>query len=449
MKVNSIRLKLTLWYAVALALILVLFAIGTYLYVQDNLFNQIEIRLDAELKLMEQTLDKPLDEFKELELHGFLTLFKVEEDNWPTFISTGWEDADLDYANNNAPFSKRWIWQSTGGEYFHLKRVVLKHADKTYILTAAQNSEQIHQSLHRLLIAFLIAAPLGVCVGLLGGYLLAGRALAPIQELTARAQAIGAENLSDRLTVYNENDELGQLTGVLNAMFTRLEKSFEQLRRFTQDAAHELRTPLTVLRGVGEVGLQDQRDTQTYRDIIGSMLEEADRLTRLVDGLLTLARAESGRIALRRTMVNVNELCREVVECLRVLADDKQQFLLLYSSGENIIEMDCDTLRLALINLISNAIRFTSNHGEIIVRAISKENQTNIEVQDNGPGIAKEHHTRLFERFYRVDSSRSQESGGTGLGLAIALWAVEANQGTIELESSPGKGSVFRIILPK
>ena len=247
----------------------------------------------------------------------------------------------------------------------------------------------------------------------------------------------------------NPHDELGQLTAVLNDAFARLEASFTRLKQFTQDAAHELRTPLAVLRSVGEAGLQTQRDPSGYRDIIGSMLEEVDRLGRLVDGLLTLARAESGRFSVHQQSTSLLTLCQDAVECLRVLADDMEQTLTFESTEDLSALIDRDTLRLALINLVANAIRFTPRGGTIHVRLRhATDRQAVIEVEDNGPGIAREHHTRLFERFYRINASRAQHSGGSGLGLAIARWAVEANGGIIDFESGPGRGSCFRILLP-
>jgi signal transduction histidine kinase len=179
------------------------------------------------------------------------------------------------------------------------------------------------------------------------------------------------------------------------------------------------------------------------------MLEEADRLGRLVDSLLTLARAESGRFPVNLRPEDLSALCQGVVECLRVLAEDKGQTLTLDSAGELRAMIDRDTLRLALINIVANAIRFTPNGGRIYLRLQHHDDaKAVVEIEDNGPGIAREHQTRLFERFYRVDASRSHATGGAGLGLAIARWAVETHGGSIELDSEIGRGSRFRIVLP-
>lgn len=441
-------MHLTLWYTVALAASLLVFGTATYLYVRNNLFSQIEAHLDKDLSLMTQTLDKPLDEFLELETHTFLILFTVEQENWPVYISTGWDNANLNHAILNAPVGERWIWVSPSNDYFHLKRVNVTHDKKSYVLTAAYDSNQTHTSLARLLFAMLMAIPFVLLAGLAGGYFLAGRSLSPIQYLTQRARTICADNLSERLTVVNPNDELGNLTAVLNEMFGRLEESFHRLKRFTQDAAHELRTPLTVLRSVAEVGLQKQRDSKTYRDVIISMLEEVDRMTRLVDGLLTLARAEAGRLPIQQRKQALIPIIQDVIDCVHVLAEDKQQSLRFENVQNVTVPIDRDTLQLALMNLLTNAIRFTPEHGTITICVIKPNTaSTVIEVIDTGPGIAPEHQQRVFERFYRVDRSRNYATGGTGLGLAIAKWAIEVNGGRLELESREHHGCCFKLVL--
>jgi signal transduction histidine kinase len=236
---------------------------------------------------------------------------------------------------------------------------------------------------------------------------------------------------------------------VFNETLSRVQDSFERLRRFTADASHELRTPLTAMRSVGEVALQGPLEPAACRDVIGSMLEEVDRLTRLVDSLLTLTRAESGKVQPAREILDLSEFARNVVEHLRVLAEEKQQSLGVHAPEPVNAACDAAILRQGLMNLIHNAIKYTPNSGAIRV-AVAKtpSGEASIEVRDTGPGIPAAHRQRIFERFYRVDVGRSRDAGGVGLGLAIARWAVEANGGRIELESEEGKGSLFRVVLP-
>jgi heavy metal sensor kinase len=292
--------------------------------------------------------------------------------------------------------------------------------------------------------------PGAIALAIVGGYLLAGRVLSPIGAMVEQARKITADSLGERLPVKNPSDEFGRLATIFNETLARLEDSFARLRRFTADASHELRTPLTAMRSVGEVALQRPLDRVAYRDVIGSMLEEVDRLTRLVETLLTLTRAESGRVQLTRQLVDLGGLATAVADSLRVLAEEKAQTLTVDAEAE--IEALCDpnVLRHALSNLIDNAIKYTPEKGSVSVR-VAKMSLVEgaIEVRDTGRGVAAAERERIFERFYRVDAARARDSGGLGLGLAIARWAVEAHGGRIEVESEQGKGSVFRIILPR
>jgi signal transduction histidine kinase len=277
---------------------------------------------------------------------------------------------------------------------------------------------------------------------------MARRALQPIERLVERARTISADRLHDRLPVENPHDELGQLATVFNDTLARLERSFEQLRRFTADASHELRTPLTALRSVGEVGLSELHDRAGYRDIIGSMLEDAERLTKLVESLLTLSRADAGKAALQREKLNLSSLARDVVNDLGVLAEEKHQVVRLEAPPAIFAFADRLTLTQALVNLVDNAIKYSPEHAEIVV-TVSGNGGSHVDVSDSGPGVAREHQERIFDRFYRIDLSRTRgNGGGAGLGLSIAHWAVRANDGRLILRDTGPSGSTFRISLP-
>lgn len=448
---TSIRARLTLWYAIVMALVLVVFALGTYGFVRESLFAQIDARLEENLALIASTARTDLNELAEVERHTRVLAFRVLEGDWPLYVSGGWAVAELDAATATATTPSgngRWVYAPARGGIYHLKEKTLVLGKRQLRIAAAEQSEQIHRVLDRLALTLMAGFPAVLLLSLIGGYFLAGRILIPLRHITQRARTIGADNLSERLVITNPHDELGQLSAILNDAFARLDQAFNRLKHFTQDAAHELRTPLAVLRSVGEVGLQEPRDATADREIIGSMLEEVDRLARLVDGLLTLARAESGHFLMPKQPENLPILCQEAVECLRVLAEEKNQRLTCSATQTVIANIDRDTVRLALMNLIANAIRFTPADGTISVVLRGLESSAVIEIQDNGPGISPEHHAHIFERFYRVDPSRSQHTGGTGLGLAIARWAVETNDGHIELQSTLGQGCLFRILLP-
>ncbi len=322
----------------------------------------------------------------------------------------------------------------------------VEHRD--VILRILRDQSGLRRTQHELADVFLFGLLLAMLLAVAGGWFVARRSLAPLAAMAGRAKEISASSLSQRLPVANPHDELGRLATVFNATLQRLQNSFAELRRFAADASHELRTPLTALRAEGEVALNNAREPEQFRQSIGAMLEEAQRLQDLVDSLLALARAEADQQPLNRGPVDLGALTREVVESLRILANEKQQRLAAETDGEVCIAGDAALLRHALLNLVHNAICYTPDGGRITVRCLGRDREAVIEIADTGEGIAPEHHAKVFERFYRVDKSRSRAEGGAGLGLAIARLAVERHGGRMQLESECGKGSLFRIVLP-
>ena len=316
------------------------------------------------------------------------------------------------------------------------------------VIQVAMSETQMRQELNQLALILVFGLPLAVAVAGLGGYTLARRALLPIERMTERAQSITAERLDDRLPVHNPDDEMGRLATVFNATLGRLEASFERMRRFTADVSHELRTPLTSIRSVGEVGLREHRDDAAHRTIIGSMLEEADRLASLVDRLLTLSRAETGEARLTLEVIDLQELAESVAADLAVLAEEKRQTIAVEPLGSPMAYADRCTVRQALINLVDNAIKFSPAGGRIRIRVTEAEEDAVIDVIDSGAGIDPASRERIFERFYRAADVTGQ-TPGAGLGLSIARGAVEANGGHLVLESSGAGGSTFRIALPR
>jgi heavy metal sensor kinase len=307
---------------------------------------------------------------------------------------------------------------------------------------------RLQQQLREIVVVLVLGLPLIVALAGIGGYVLARRALAPIDQLAAEARRITAERLHQRLSVPNEKDEIGRLASVINDTFARLDSSFGQLRRFTADASHELRTPLAVIRSIGEMGLRETRAPAEYKEAIGSMLEEVDRLTRLVDTLLRLSRGDAGTVRLSVDVLDLGDLARDVAASLGILAEERQQRLEVAAEANVRVPADRLVLRDAITNVVDNAIKYGPAGSTIAMRVEADAVEATLSVTDEGPGIPAEHRERIFDRFYRIDEGRSRASGGAGLGLAIAKWAVEANGGRISLASSAA-GSIFRITLPR
>jgi signal transduction histidine kinase len=265
---------------------------------------------------------------------------------------------------------------------------------------------QVDEQLDEIREVLIVGLPIVVGLSGIAGYVLAGRALAPV------------------------------------------EASFEQLKRFTADASHELRTPLSVLRGVGESELRQTRTAEEYKDAIGSMLEEVDRLTKLVETLLRLSQADAGAIPVALERVDLGELVRDVVSSLAILAEERRQHLRVDAAGGIGVLADRLMLREAIANVVDNAIKYGGEASPVDVRVRAAGGHATLAVTDSGPGIAPEHRGKVFDRFYRIDEARSRDAGGTGLGLSIAKWAVEANGGRVSVDAATGGGSVFTIVLP-
>jgi heavy metal sensor kinase len=440
----SVRARLTLWHAGVLTLIVCIFSAGILLFVKARLYAGLDAQLGQEVATIGRIYREEPDELKDLASHWGITLFRVDEGGSTLLQTEAWERKDLSRALQTGDSTSPLSWTAPDGRRYRIQSV----SDSSYRVAAAVDENSLQDTLWTLAVILAMGIPFAAGLAIAGGYFLAGRLLSPVGAMAQKAREITAESLAKRLPVDNARDEFGQLATVFNNTLSRLQDAFERLRRFTADASHELRTPLTAMRSVGEVALQNTLDAVSYRDVIGSMLEEVDRLTRLVETLLILTRADSGKIRLAREALDLGGLAGHVVEQLRVLADEKQQELTLQAPIRVQAIGDPALIRHALMNLIHNAIKYTPNGGTITVEVNATGGRAVVEVQDTGPGIPAAHRERIFDRFYRVDAGRSREEGGVGLGLAIARWAVEANGGQIELESEGRDGSLFRVILP-
>jgi heavy metal sensor kinase len=457
---RHVRTRLTLWYLVLLGGILVLFIGAASGFLFFNLRRELDRELVDQIETVEHGLifgadgklkvgpagdtsdpDRPRDLFLEiLELNGS-ALYRSDH-----LAGTGLGGIPMPGEGTDG-YSPRTSTLPSGMRIRLASRVDYVESHPVLIRVAV-SEERLWHDIREAAWAVLAAVPLVLIVAGFVAFGFVRRFLAPLGAMAARAEQITAERLNERLPVENPDDELGHLARVFNDTLARLEFSFERLRRFTADASHELRTPLTAIRSVGEVGLQSEGDVRHYRDIIGSMLEETNRLTSLVESLLTISRADAGHIQLERVPLRLLELAREAVALLEILADEKGQRLVIGGDGLAVVLGDRLVLRHALMNLIDNAIKYSPTGGTITVEAATKGGQCLLDVIDTGPGIAPEHHEKVFDRFYRVDRSRSRDLGGSGLGLAISRWAVEAHRGSITIVSDVGHGSTFRISLP-
>ncbi len=316
---------------------------------------------------------------------------------------------------------------------------------QTITVRVARSEDQLRSDLWWLGALFAFAAPLAVAAAAGAGYFISGRALAPLGRMAERAHVISADRLAERLPVENTRDELGQLAMVFNETFARLEASFNQLRQFTADVSHELRTPLTAIRSVGEVGLREGKVVEDYQEVVGSMLEEADRLSHVVDTLLTLARWESGRVRLRTQTLDLGMLARDVAAQLAVLAEEREIAIEVEIDRPLTVATDAVMARQAVSNVLDNAIKFTRDGSRVRIWCETQSGEHRLIVDDEGPGIPEGQRARVLERFYRAEVPHVRRLGGAGLGLAIVHWAMTANGGRVIVSGNDAGGA--RLVL--
>ena len=320
------------------------------------------------------------------------------------------------------------------------------------VLVAAQPTTELNGPA-QLLVSMILVAPLILVASTILGYWLAGRSLRPVDTMVAELEAIqDGRSLHRRLAVPTDEDELSRLAQKLNAMLSRVELSFNALRRFTADASHELKTPLMVLRAGVERSLTDPK---TPNDLVGSLdetLRQINQMSELVTNLLTLARADEGRAGLLLVDADLRELVREALETAELLGTDQGIAVVGELPAEPVVvPLDSPRIRQLLMNLVTNAVKYTPSGGQVSIRLSGDGEVAQLTVADTGIGIAPGDLENVFERFWRADPARSRtgERPGTGLGLAISKWIAEAHGGTIEVQSRPGRGSIFTVTLPR
>jgi heavy metal sensor kinase len=453
----SLRWRLTLWITLALAAVLLGFGALVYGLLRSALYERLDETLRHQWRDLEEDrrlaterdarLRYLIDEFEEHE-HGFCIVYDQEGK-----VHLRTEQLAADSVPPAPP-------TSTGGPSYadvtlpvigRQRTLVgsLNLGSREYTVLLLTSLEDVDRALAQLLAALGMAGPVALALG--GGlsYFLARKSLAPMQQLHHSTEQITADRLDRRLPVANPDDELGRLTKTINAMIGRLERSFAEIRRFTADASHELRTPLTAIRTEAEVALRKPLSVQEHQDLLGSILEECQRLTLLTEQLLTLAREDAGGAGMSRAPVDLTNLVLGVLETMRPLAELKGVSLENQCDGALRVAGDEARLRQVFVNLLENAIKYTPAGGKVWVELGLAGPSVAVAVHDTGIGIPPEHLPHVFDRFYRVDKARTRAEGGTGLGLSIAQKVVADHGGHIELDSTPGRGTTCTVTLPR
>jgi signal transduction histidine kinase len=493
MKRLSIRARMTCWYTGILAATVLVLGGVAYGLLMRGLWNDVDSTLERVARAAAQAAQQTATEFVPPDMNELLRRYFGSSfaDRFYQFLDPRGEVDPRLPRLRGAPLtiSPRALKNATegygtfetlpdGGEYplrvFTFPIVV--RGRLVNVLQVGMSLEGLLRERQNFLWALATLTPLGLILAGGGGWLLARRVLRPVDQMTQAARRIEAERLAERLEGAEADDELGRLARTLNEMLARLEAGFAQVRRFSADASHELRTPLTILKGEIEVALRSAREPAEYERVLASALEEVGRMARLVDDLLMLSRADAGALRWDREPVELDRLAEEIAKQGEVLGRARGIQVTIESLEPLIARGDEQRLRQLLLNLVDNAVKYTPPAGRVTLslrraggesdglptpspeavpnRPIAQSpNRPPIEwaeiaVQDTGVGIPPEALPRIFERFYRVDGARSREAGGTGLGLCIAKTIAEAHGGTIRVQSAPGAGSTFTVLLP-
>jgi heavy metal sensor kinase len=450
----GIRWRLAAWNTLALAVVLLAFTALVYGLLRHALYERIDRGLLAEFRELAEDETAGDDEgslrhwVRELKEHENYLCVAYGPGGAVLVRSRELPAGSLPPAPANASGTPRLATATVPG--LGRCRVVdgrLRLAGQAATVLLLAPLADADLALRQLLGVLLVAVPVALALSAGLGYLLARKALAPVDRLRRSTEEITADRLDRRLPVANPTDELGRLAQTLNAMIGRLERSFAEVRRFTADASHELRTPLTAIRTEAEVALGRPLREADCQLLLGSILEECDRLTRLTDQLLALAREDAAAARQAREPVDLSALARDVAETMRPLAESRGVRLEVKAGDPLVVRGDGPRLRQVLYNILDNAIKYTPE-GTVTLRAGHRGPAAMLTVHDTGIGIAAEHLPRVFDRFYRVDKARSREQGGTGLGLSIAQNIIIAHGGTIELASTPGRGTTCTVTLP-
>jgi heavy metal sensor kinase len=332
------------------------------------------------------------------------------------------------------------------------RRVTIPPAGVTYVVVVGSSLEPTDEELESLRTILAYVVPLALLLAGLGGWFLARHSLSPVVSMAERARKIGAENLSERLPIANARDELGRLAETFNELLGRLEASLTQQRQFMADASHELRTPVATTRTAASVALQQpHRDERDYRHTLEIVEQQAARLSRIVEDMFTLARADAGNYPVRRVPMYLDEVVDDVVRAARVLAATKDVSIELATTSSAAFTGDEDLLRRLIGNLLDNAVRHAPTGSTVRVRLGRATDGYAISISDDGPGIPPEIQPHIFERFYRADVARARGSasdGGAGLGLALSRWIANIHRGDVTLERSCEEGTTFMAFLP-
>lgn len=452
---SSFRSRLVRWYTVSLLVILLLCGIVMNTMIRHHLYAEQDSELEEEAQEVTEQLLHRSPEIPSIFDRMFTEhrrfSFQLENPDGSIISSSPWLRAhrlprfDWDRAQIQTTVSN--VSFGNLGTHRVLNRVVISPSGPLLVRVLAAN-ERVEENIQKFTRIMLLAGTLALLAAFCGGYVITGQTMKPLEQIISDAERISAENFTELVTVQNPNDELGRLAITLNRTFSRLRKSLQQMSRFTADAAHELRTPLAALRLECDVALAGSPDLPTLKKSMELALEEIDRLSHIVNQLLSLSRLDSGVESQNIDSVFLRPLMTDVAELLEKSARMKGINFILETLPDSVIQGDDVALSRLFFNLIDNAIKYTPVGGRVTIGGREFADRVEVSIADTGIGIEQKDIEHLFDRFYRVDCSRNAMTGGAGLGLAICKAIADAHHAKLDVMSSVGSGSTFTVTFP-
>ena len=464
MNFKSLRFRLISWYAGVSLLVAVAFSAYTYnrlaFYLRDVLAAQLEHRANLIAQRILSEIPSRGEAYAADQIEVRYTPGKNDK-----FVRVTRGDGSLMYLSE-APAEGSFLpdqvprIRNTGaahgmqiidlpnGTRILIALVPYQIGRETYLVEVGASTVGSSRVLRGLVVTLMLGLPVVMALAILGGYLLVRRALAPVQRVTQAAQEITLSHLERRLPEMESGDEIANLTVALNQMIARLDESFQNNNRFTADASHDLRTPLTILRGELESLVVDREMPASVRDKLGSLLEEIERLVKIVEGLFALSRLDMGEAQAERVRFDLAALAETTAEQMILLAEERKIALSCEAAGVVEVKGDRTRLKQALVNLLDNAIKYTPEGGKIALSVEAEDGMAKVEVADNGIGIQEEAMPHIFKRFFRAANVRASNIPGSGLGLAIIQAICAAHGGTVSVANVRPSGSRFTVKLP-
>ena len=463
---TNLRSRLTFWYVSVLAALLLIYAVIVFAFqyaalsrqlfhdeVQDVITVEGLLYFDGQgtLRLRDNYFSRPqshllVDRMMEVrDLSGKVLYRSATLKEMPLGGSSRPGEGDAD-------FDARIVRLRDGSHAFVISHIHTMQG-RSLLIRLGYSLVPLRDRMFQFFLLLLIAIPLALAIAATAGQIIAKRALRPLQQMATRAEGITVSNLNDRLVIENPNDELGHLGRVFNHLLDRLEQAFNQLQRFTADAAHELRTPIASLRTVGEVALEKGQGSAEYQEALSNILEETERLNETIESLLLLSKAESTGSANSKTVFPASELVNEVLSLLQVLMEERH--ISISREGELIgragVRANRSLLRTALLNVLHNALKFSPNNSTLAItysRSADPDPKLIMTFQDQGPGIAPGEHKRVFERFFTSAAQSTASKSGTGLGLSVTKLVIDRTGGEVWFDEEMQAGAKCIITLP-